>query len=430
VTAPAPTWPFEQHRLDNGLRVIVSEDSSVPAAAVNLWYDVGSCHEEPGRTGFAHLFEHLMFEGSAHVAKGEHFALVNAAGGTLNATTWCDRTNYFETLPSNHLETALWLEADRMGGLALDQETLDNQRAVVKNERRQRVDNQPYGVWSDRIHELAYPEGHPYHHSTIGSMEHLDAATLEDAQRFYRTHYAPNNAVLTVVGDVSAGRVVELAQRYFGGIPARDDIPPAPDSSLPARIGHEVRETLHDRVPAPRVFVAYRCPPFGTDEYDAAVMLGAVLGDGRGCRLYRRLILERELAQQPEGSFLDTWGFVGGAALLVGDATAREGVDISDLEGAYHDVVGSLASEPVTGEELERARALVTSAVLHRMSTLDGRADTFSQYATLFGDPSLVNEALPRLLAVSTDRLAQLADDVFREDNRVVLTFLPEEGAA
>src|ERR1700759_4155588 len=173
-----PSYPFSQHRLDNGLRVIVSEDHLAPVVAVNVWYDVGSRHEVVGRTGFAHLFEHLMFQGSANVQRGEHFAVVNAAGGTLNGTTWCDRTNYYETLPAHHLETALWLEADRMGGLldALDQDNLDNQRDVVKNEKRQTRDNQPYGAWLELIHENVYPVGHPYQHPTIGSMEDLDAA--------------------------------------------------------------------------------------------------------------------------------------------------------------------------------------------------------------------------------------------------------------
>lgn len=216
-------WPIETTRLDNGLRVVVSEDRTAPAVAVNLWYDVGSRHEPQGQTGFAHLFEHLMFEGSVNVAKTEHMKLIQGAGGSLNATTNPDRTNYFETVPAEHLELALWLEADRMGGLvpALTQETLDNQRDVVKNERRQRYENVPYGDAWLRLLPLLYPPGHPYHHATIGSMADLNAADLATFQAFHRTYYAPDNAVLTVVGDTSAAEVFALAEKYFGGIPAR-----------------------------------------------------------------------------------------------------------------------------------------------------------------------------------------------------------------
>ncbi len=198
-----PDIPIERHRLDNGLRVALSHDDSAPIVAVNLWYDVGSKHEKPGRTGFAHLFEHMMFQGSEHVAKGEHFAHVQQAGGTLNASTWLDRTNYFETLPSHELELGLWLESDRLASLlpAMTQEKLDNQREVVKNERRYSVDNQPYGTWDERIQAQLFPEGHTYHHSTIGSMEDLNAASLEDVGEFFATYYAPNNAVLTMAGD-------------------------------------------------------------------------------------------------------------------------------------------------------------------------------------------------------------------------------------
>ena len=203
-TTPVPTVTFSDERLANGLRLIVAEDHLAPVVAVNVWYDVGSKHEQPGKTGFAHLFEHVMFQGSQHVAKAEHIALVQAAGGTMNGTTWLDRTNYFETLPSHQLELGLWLEADRMATLldALTQENLDNQREVVKNEKRWSYDNRPYGSWQEKLQAHLYPPEHPYHHSTIGSMEDLDAASLEDVKAFFRTYYAPNNAVLSVVGDV------------------------------------------------------------------------------------------------------------------------------------------------------------------------------------------------------------------------------------
>ena len=242
-----------EHRLDNGLRLVLSEDHLTPVAAVCLWYDVGSRHEVEGRTGLAHLFEHLMFQGSAQVKGNGHFELVQGAGGSLNGTTSFERTNYFETMPAHQLELALWLEADRMGSLlsALDQESLDNQRDVVKNERRQRYDNVPYGTAFERMTALVYPEGHPYHHTPIGSMADLDAATLEDARAFFRTNYAPNNAVLAVVGDIDPEQTLAWVEKYFGSIPSHDGKVPPRDGTLPDIIGEEVRVEIREEVPAP-----------------------------------------------------------------------------------------------------------------------------------------------------------------------------------
>ena len=222
-----PQVQFTESRLPNGLRLIISEDHLAPVAAVNVWYNVGSKHEVPGKTGFAHLFEHVMFQGSAHVGKAEHIALVQAAGGTMNGTTWLDRTNYYETMPSHQLELALWLEADRLGSLldALSQENLDNQRDVVKNEKRWSYDNRPYGTWNEKLQAHLFPKEHPYHHPTIGSMADLDAASLEDVKEFFRTYYAPNNAVLAIVGDFEPERARDWVERYFGGIPANPSIP-------------------------------------------------------------------------------------------------------------------------------------------------------------------------------------------------------------
>jgi predicted Zn-dependent peptidase len=420
-----PTYELTTHTLDNGLKVIVSEDRLVPVVAVNVWYDVGSRHETIGRTGFAHLFEHLMFQGSANVARGEHFALVNAAGGTLNGTTWCDRTNYYETLPSHHLSTALWLEADRMGGLleALDQDNLDNQRDVVKNEKRQTRDNQPYGSALDLLHELAYPAGHPYHHSTIGSMQDLDAAELIDARTFYSTWYAPDNATLAIVGDVDTAEAIALAERYFGSIPAKGGFPEPPSTEIAPRIGKEVRRTVQDRVPVPRTFVAYRTAPFGTTEFDAMQVAATVLGGGRGSRLYKSLVLDQQL-MQPSDAVVESWPFIGGATLTIADLPAREGVAIDRLEAAYHLEVERLLDD-LDPDELVRAKALLTSQWLHHMASVDGRADTFNQYATLLGDPRLVNDALPNVLAVTAEQAREVVADVMRPDNRVVLTFVP-----
>jgi zinc protease len=420
-------YPFTEHRLDNGLRVIVSEDHLAPVVAVNLWYDVGSRHEVVGRTGFAHLFEHLMFQGSANVARGEHIAIVNAAGGTMNGTTWCDRTNYFETMPSHHLATALWLEADRMGGLleVLDQDNLDNQREVVKNEKRQTRDNQPYGSWLDHIHALCFPPGHPYHHTTIGSMADLDAASLEDARNFYSTWYAPNNAVLSIVGDVDTADAIELVKRFFGPIPPKDSFPTPPSTAIAPRLGGEQRVTVTDRIPVPRVFVGYRTAPFGTAEFDAMQVAATILGGGRGSRLYKALVLDRQLLQPSDGAIVDGWPFIGGASVTIADLPAREGVDIDALEAAYHEEAALLA-DGVSADELERARAMLTSQWLHHLSSVDGRADTFNQYATLLGDPELLNEALSSLLRVTAQDVVEVAREVLTPDNRAVITFLPD----
>jgi predicted Zn-dependent peptidase len=427
-----PSYPFSRHQLDNGLRVVISEDHLAPVVAVNLWYDVGSRHEQPGRTGFAHLFEHLMFQGSKNVGRNDHFGLISAAGGTLNGTTWVDRTNYFETVPANHLETALWLEADRMGGLldALDQDNLDNQREVVKNEKRQTRDNQPYGAWLELLHEHGFPESHPYHHTTIGSMADLDAARLEDARAFYSSWYAPDNAVLSIVGDVDTDTTLAAVERYFGGIPAKGSFPTPPATEIAPHIGQEIRRTISDRVPVPRAFIGYRCPPFGTSDFDALEVLGSVLGGGRGSRLYKALVLDRPLLQASDGDIVSAWPFVGGASLVIADLPAREGVDIAELEAAYHELAGAVSTQPPTEDEMTRARALITSEWLHHLANVDGRADMFSQFTTLFDDPGLVNDMLPRILAVTPEDVVRVAADVLRPDNRVVLVFEPEAAEA
>lgn len=260
--------------------MVLSEDHLTPVAAVCLWYDVGSRHEVKGRTGLAHLFEHLMFQGSAQVKGNGHFELVQGAGGSLNGTTSFERTNYFETMPAHQLELALWLEADRMGSLlsALDEESMENQRDVVKNERRQRYDNVPYGTAFEKLTALAYPEGHPYHHTPIGSMADLDAATLEDARAFFRTYYAPNNAVLSVVGDIDPEQTLAWIEKYFGSIASHDGKQPPRDGSLPDVMGAQLREVVEEEVPARALMAAYRLPEDGTRACDAADLALTVLG--------------------------------------------------------------------------------------------------------------------------------------------------------
>ncbi|HEY3336615.1 MAG TPA: pitrilysin family protein [Candidatus Limnocylindrales bacterium] len=422
---PVPVVEFSDERLANGLRLIVVEDHLAPVVAVNVWYNVGSKHEEPGKTGFAHLFEHVMFQGSAHVGKAEHMALVQGAGGTLNGTTWLDRTNYFETLPSHQLELALWLEADRMGTLldALSQENLDNQREVVKNEKRWSYDNRPYGSWNEKILGHLFPDGHPYHHPTIGSMADLDAASVEDVKAFFATYYAPNNAVLSIVGDCDRGTVRALAEKYFGPIASNPSIPPLPDMSLPAVLGTEIRETVEDRVPLPRVYIGFRAPAFGDHRLDALDLASQLLSGGKGSRLHRRLVRDERLAQDVA---VFTLPFVGGASVCIGWATVRPGVDVATVERAYLEELERLATEVPSDDELDRAKALTEADELGALARVEERADRLSMFATLCDDPALINTLLPRYLAVTGEQIRDVARLVFRDDNRVVLTYVPK----
>jgi predicted Zn-dependent peptidase len=426
---PVPVVEFSDERLANGLRLIVAEDHLVPVAAINLWYGVGSKHEQPGKTGFAHLFEHVMFEGSAHVGKAEHMALVQGAGGVMNGSTWLDRTNYYETMPSHEVELALWLEADRMATLldALSQENLDNQREVVKNEKRQSYDNRPYGSWNERLLAALFPPEHPYHHPTIGSMEDLDAASLEDVSAFFRLHYAPNNAVVTVVGDVEPGQVRAWVDRYFGRIPANPNLPVAlPDLALPATLGGEIRAVVPDRVPLPRIYWGFRAPVYGDPRLDALDLAGQILAGGKGSRLHHRLVREERLAQDVA---LFSMGFIGGSSVTAGWVTARPGADLERLEATFWEELERIGREPVSADELERAKALTEADELGALQRVDERADRLSMYATLFDDPGLINQMLPRYLAVTAEDIRAVSEAVFRPDNRVVLVYVPA-GAA
>ncbi len=424
-----PEVSIERHQLANGLRVILSRDDSAPIVAVNLWYDVGSKHEKAGRTGFAHLFEHMMFQGSEHVAKGEHFALIQAAGGTLNASTWLDRTNYFETLPSHELELGLWLESDRLASLlpAMTQEKLDNQRDVVKNERRWSVDNQPYGTWDERIQEKLFPEEHSYHHSTIGSMEDLDAASLEDVGEFFATYYAPNNAVLTVAGDFEATAAMEMIEHHFGSIPANPNLPPAPDMTVAPTLGGEIRELVPDRVPLPRVYFAFRMPVFGTDAFEDLSVASDLLGTGRASRLYRSLIRERQLAQDVT---VFPFPVVGGASMFTMWATARPGISHDQLEAALTSEIEQLADTLAGEEELDRVRNLHASAVESSLERISERADRLSMYACLFDEPERIQTEVHRYVTVDAARVREAMRQTLTRENRLVLTYLPAEAPA
>ena len=417
--------PIERHALDNGLRIILSRDPRAPMVAVNLWYDVGSKHERAGKTGFAHLFEHMMFQGSANVEKGQHFSLVQAAGGTLNASTWLDRTNYYETMPGHELELALWLEADRMASLlpAMTQEKLDNQRDVVKNERRWSVDNQPYGDWDEIIQTLVYPPGHPYHHSTIGSMEDLSAASLEDVGEFFRTYYAPNNAVLTIAGDFETDAALEMVRSHFGPIPANPTLAPPPEMDVEPLLG-DVREMKADQVPLPRMYFAHRIPPFGTDAFHALDVAADILGSGRASRLYAALVREQRLAQDVS---VFVFPIVGGASMFTLWVTARPGVATDVLEAAALEEVRRLTADGPSDADFERVRNIHAAHAAGALERISERADRLSMYACLFDEPERINEEVSSYAAVDAERVRAALGDSIRPDNRVTLTYLPAE---
>jgi predicted Zn-dependent peptidase len=393
-----------------------------PVVAINLWYDVGSKHEEPGRTGFAHLFEHFMFQGSRHVAKAEHLAIVQGAGGVCNATTFFDRTNYFETLPSHQVELGLWLEADRMATLldALSQENLDNQRDVVKNEKRQSYDNRPYGSFYEKLMAAVFPSGHPYHHTPIGSMEDLDAASLDDVQSFFRTWYVPNNAVLTVAGDIDEQPVIEMVRRYFGPIEPNPDLPsfrlrdPGPAAAT--------REVVEDAVPLERVHVGYRSPAYGTRAFDALEVATQILAGGRGSRLHRRLIRDEQLAQDVA---LFALPLVAGSSIAAGWVTARPESDAATVEAILDEELERMTRELVTDDELARAHALIESSELGALSRMDEVADRLSMYATYFDRPELINEQLGRYLSVDAEAIREVCAQVFDDSARAVITYVP-----
>ena len=424
------TWimhiPVESCHLPNGLHVVLSEDHAAPIVAVNLWYHVGSANERPERTGFAHLFEHMLFQGSANVEANEHFELVQRAGGTLNGSTWLDRTNYYETVPSHQLALALWLEADRMARLlpAMTQQKLDTQRDVVKNERRWSVDNQPYGSWWERLPALTFPAGHPFHHSLIGSMEHLSAASLEDVADFFRTYYTPDNAVLTVAGDFDRTEALGLIEALFGSIPRGAGRPPLPDMSLPPTFGETRREVVTDAVALPRLFVACRTPVFGTDGYYAASVAAAILGLRTGSRLEQSLVRQQRVASQAAAF---TYDLAKGSDLLVVDATAHQDVSVEQLERAVLAELDRMHADGVTDTEVQRARALIETSFVTSLQSAGERADQLSRFATYFGDPTLVNRQAERYAAVDASAVSSLARERLGPDNRALLFYLPAE---
>lgn len=426
LTAAEPSLPrvtFTDQHLSNGLRVIIAPEHTAPVFGIAVTYNVGSRNERPGRTGFAHLFEHMMFEGSKNVGKGEHFILVFNNGGNMNGTTNEDRTNYFETLPKNQLDLALFLESDRMRSLNVNQANLDNQRSAVQEERRLGIDNQPYGKSYLEIDNLAY-DNFGYKHSTIGSMEDLNAASVEDVQAFFQTYYAPNNAVLTLVGDLDPAETLAKVEKYFGDIPRQPD-PPAVDMTEPEHDG-ERRETIMDPLArAPLLLMAYQIPPGNTRDNYTLQVLQSVLGGGESSRLYQHLVKEKQLATQVQAradarrgpSLFYVWAFL------------RPGVKPEDAEKAVLEDISAVQKNGITPAELEKAhRQYLRAQIGNRQADL-GEAITLGRDAVFFNDPNLINTELAKFDAITASEVRDAARKYLVPTGLAVVTTLPQSPA-
>jgi predicted Zn-dependent peptidase len=411
---------LHRYQLANGLRLVVNPDPWTPAVAVNLWYDVGSAHEADGRTGFAHLFEHLMFSGSAQVASGEHLSGLQALGGEANATTSFDRTNYFETVPVSVLPLALWLEADRLESLldAVDQTALDTQREVVKEEKRQRYDNVPYGDAFTHLVELAFGPAHPYGHMPIGSMADLDQASLTDIHDFFRAHYRPNNLVLSLAGAIGFEEAVELVETYFGQLPAQPAEPRLSLSPLPP-LRDRPRRDLTAAVPLDAVYCCWRIPPLGLPAHDAVGLGLSVLADGLTARLHRDLV-RTDLADASGAFDLD---LSRGNSLVVAYATARSGVDPARLEASLLQTWAQFVADGPRPDELERAVARTTRDWLTGLASLDSRADALSETSWVYGSPDRVNIWLTEIASITEGQIWAACRDWLAPPQSGVLTY-------
>jgi zinc protease len=412
--------PFERYTLPNGLTVILSQDRATPTVAVNVWYHVGSKNEAPGRTGFAHLFEHVMFTGSGHVPYGLHDKLTEGVGGTNNGTTSNDRTTYYETIPSNYLESALWIEADRMGFLldTLDLTKLNAQRDIVKNERRQTLDNQPYGRAGELLSQATYPSSHPYSWDVIGSMADLSAASEEDVKSFFRLYYAPNNAFLSIVGDFDPAQAKSWVAKYFDGVPrGRAITRPAVN---PVKLTEEKRLVFEDHVQVPRLYVQWPSVGEKSDDQYALDVLGAILTGPRTARLTKVLVFEQQAAANvsaSQGSNEDVGEF-----LMV--ITPRPGHSLTDLEAAADSVIEMMKAEGPTAEEIQKAVAGEELAFIRGLESNLNKAMTLSEGAGFHGDPAFFKTEYQKSLAVTAADVKRVAN-TYLTKGRVVLSIVP-----
>jgi len=411
---------FKETTLKNGLRVITVEDHSAPVVAVSVTYNVGSRDERQGRTGFAHLFEHMMFKGSENVGSGEHFMLVFNNGGNMNGTTNTDRTNYFEVLPANQLDLALFLEADRMRSLAITKDNLDNQRNAVQEERRLGVDNQAYGKSDEIQNELLY-DNFAYKHSTIGSMEDLNAASVEDVAAFFKMYYAPNNAVLVLVGDFKTADALAKLRTSFEAIP-RQPTPPIVDMTEPQQKA-ERRANVDDVLArAPRVDIAFKAVPGNTSDFYALQVLAAALQGGQSSRLYQKLVKEKEMTTNVFG-FLDERR---GTGALYTNATLRPNVKTADVEAIIYEEIERLKKEPIADWELNKAKNTTRRGFITGLQSSISRAITLGQYTVYYNEPGLINTRLDKVAAVTKEDVQRVANKYLADTNRTVVVTMPK----
>jgi predicted Zn-dependent peptidase len=410
---------IEQYTLNNGLRVVLNRDKAVPVVAVAVYYDVGSRNEKEGRTGFAHLFEHMMFQGSENVPKAGHFQHIMKAGGTMNGTTSSERTNYFETLPANQLPLALWLESDRMRSLAVTQENLDNQREAVKEEKRLRYDNQPYGQIFDILGSMIY-KNFANSHSTIGSMDDLDAATVQDVQEFFRVYYAPNNAVLVISGSFEKEQAKQLVETYFGDI-ASQPLPPKLDVAEPDEVAENYRSWEDKLAPFPAFLIGWKIPQRRSPEFYALYLAGKTLYDGDSSRLYQKLV-------KGEESVIQLFGFTderrGPSSIFIG-AIPKPDRDLSKIRDAIMHEIHDLATNGPTPAEMQKvANQLINDVVRMRQASMS-RAQHIAEFALYDGDPTLINSELDELLAITPDQIRDAVAKYLNTENRSLLDVVP-----
>lgn len=423
-TRPTVTVPIQQFKLKNGLRVVLSEDHTAPTYSICVTYDVGSRDEKPGHTGFAHLFEHMMFQGSENVGKGEHFILIENNGGGMNGTTNTDRTNYFETLPANQLDLGLFLEADRMKSLAVNQTNLDNQRKTVQEERRRSYDNQAYGKTFEAVSDTAY-DNFGYKHSTIGSMADLDAASLDELKDFFRIYYAPNNAVLALVGDFKTDEALAKIKKYYEDIPSQP-APARPDMTEPKQTA-ERRKTVEDNfAQVPRLDTVYKIPAYSEPDYMPLNVLMNILGSGQSSRLYQKLVKEKEYAANVFAQAVSRRA-TGLASVVV---LVRPGIKLEDVEKAVSEEVEKVRAAPVSDWELEKVRMKYRHDHATQMESTLFRAVQLAYYTVAWNDPNVVNTEETRLDAVTKEDLLRVAKTYLIPTNRSVITTLPKPKTA
>lgn len=410
---------FEEYDLDNGLHVILHEDHSTPIAAVTVLYHVGSKNEDTNRTGFAHFFEHLLFEGSENIERGEFDSYVTNAGGALNANTSQDRTFYYELLPSNQMELGLWLESERMLHANIQQIGVETQREVVKEEKRQRVDNQPYGSWLENMMKRLYTE-HPYNWVPIGSMEHLNAAQLSEFMDFYKKFYVPNNATLSIAGDIDVEETKKLIEAYFGDVPRGSDVV-QPTVKEPA-LGAEKTATIYDNIQLPAIMMGYRMPPQTSDDAYALQMASSVLSGGPSSRMYKRLVDQDQTALQV---FSFPFSLEQGGAFIT-FSLANAGKTIDDMVPALEEEIANLQNELISEREFQKIQNQMESSFIQSNSKMAGIAESLADYHTYYGDANLINTEIDRYRKVTREDIQRVAKKYLVKDNRVVLRYLPK----